>query len=136
MSAAQSIYKFYNDGLWAKSYPSSGGPAPHYVTVTFDGGFASIYEQWEFSQVQNGSKFIIKSGGNGLFLTAHDGEAYASEFDDTFSKWTVVPDGTGKLSLLTDDGLAVTARHRGPGYPISLFLDPVDGSDSQLFSFA
>ncbi|KAF9426738.1 hypothetical protein BGZ94_006085 [Podila epigama] len=135
VSAAQDLYRFYNDDLWAKSYPPSRGPPPHYVGVTFDDGFASIYERWEFSQAQGGSKFVIKSHGNGLFLTAYDGEAYASQFDETLSKWNVVPNGSGKIKILTDDGLAVTARRRQPDHPISLFLDPADGTNAQLFSF-
>ncbi|KAG0236481.1 hypothetical protein BGW42_003387 [Actinomortierella wolfii] len=106
------------------------------TSVTVDGAFASVYQRWIIESIDDGFK-TIKNQGTGYWLTARDGEAVGTpEFNNTASKWIIIEDddGTNQISVPNQD-LVVTPRRREPDYPITLFLEPANGSKAQRWSF-
>ncbi|OAQ25908.1 hypothetical protein K457DRAFT_140856 [Linnemannia elongata AG-77] len=132
-AAAQ--YRISNDNSWAKHFPPGGGQPPFFSSVLVDDNFASIYERWTIERFEDGFRF--QNSGTGFFLTARSGEAQgSSEFDPETSKWYIEGAGDGKFKILAPgQDLVVTARRLKAEYPITLFLQPAEGSSAQLWSF-
>jgi hypothetical protein len=96
-----------------------------------DDGFASVYERWEIEPFEEG--FRIRNVGTGFWLTARDGEVFgSSEFDQSDSKWYIERAGDGVFTIkVPNQDTVMTALRKKAGYPISIFLEPADGGDTQ-----
>ncbi|KAF8982414.1 hypothetical protein BGZ46_001307 [Entomortierella lignicola] len=134
-SKAAGTYRLINVDSWAKNFPPPGGRPPFFTDVVVDDGFASVYERWTVDRFEEG--YSIRNQGTGFWLTARDREVDgASEFQSASSKWYVEPSGDGKFKISApNEDLVITARRRQPDYPVTLFLEPADGSDAQLWRF-
>lgn len=134
-SEAAGIYRIYNGNSWAKNFPAGGGRPPFFTGVIVDDIFASVYERWTVERFEEG--FRIANSGTGFWLTARNKEVDgSSDFDSASSKWYIEPAGNGKFKILAPNkNLVITALRARPDYPVTLFLQPADGSDAQLWSF-
>jgi len=94
-----------------------------------------VYERWTIERFEEG--FRLQNFGSRFWLTARNNVVDgSSDFNPASSKWYIEPAGDGKFKILVPNkDLVVTALRAQPDYPVTLFLEPADGSEAQLWSF-